>query len=341
MNTSTKGYIGVFAVVAALVAAFAWAAGLFSHRQVTAQHFVNLQEGKTPHAGFRRAHAKGICITGDFISNGNLAPFSEAQVFASGSTPFVGRYSIGGGNPLAPDLASPVRSLALSLQQTDGQQWRTAMNTPPVLAVGTPDAFFQQLQALQPDPATGKPDRARLGAFFAQHPESQAFLAWQKGYKPTNSFATEQFHSINAFYLVDSQGKRHAVRWAAVPLADATPALDEGNANALQDELRDRLKQGPVQYALTFTFANPDDMIDNGAIPWEGERKTIVAGTISIKDAEDQSTGSCNNVNFDPLVLPSGLEASNDPILRARGSAYAESFRRRARETFLEAATAS
>lgn len=72
------------------------------------------------------------------------------------------------------------------------------------------------------------------------------------------------------------------------------------------------------------------------AFSWAGGRKQITAGTISITRAEDQSTGNCNAINFDPLVLPRGIAPSGDPILRARSAAYAESYRRRARETLLE-----
>lgn len=337
MNSRIKGTLAVGLIAAGLALAFSWAGGIFGRETLNAPDFVNLQQGTKPHAGFRRAHAKGLCISGEFVSNGNLATYSVAQLFEQGSTPFTGRYSIGGGNPTAPDLASPVRSLALSLAQANGEQWRTAMNTPPVLAVGNPVDFFEQLQSLQPDPATGKPDRSKIMAFFQAHPESAAFLAWQKTYSPTASFASEQFHGINAFYLVDRNGNQHAVRWAAVPRSTSLEAtLDRDNPNALQEELIQRLQNGPVQYDLVFTFANDSDVIDNGAIPWAGERKQITAGTISITRAEDQSTGNCNAINFDPLVLPRGIAPSGDPILRARSAAYAESYRRRARETLLE-----
>lgn len=40
-------------------------------------------------------------------------------------------------------------------------------------------------------------------------------------------------------------------------------------------------------------------------------------------------------MNFDPLVLPDGIAATEDPILRARGAAYAESYRRRAKKILL------
>lgn len=165
--------------LAGVVYAVASGAGQSS---ITAQRFVNLQEGDKPYEGFRRAHAKGFCVVGEFQSSGKLALYSTAQVFQPGQTGLVGRISIAGTDPTAPDLRSPVRSLALSLGQGDANGWRTAMNTPPVMAVGTPEAFYEQLSALAPDPATGQRNPERIQAFFASHPETQAFLAWQKGY---------------------------------------------------------------------------------------------------------------------------------------------------------------
>ncbi|MNC80149.1 Catalase-related peroxidase precursor [compost metagenome] len=48
-------------------------------------------------------------------------------------------------------------------------------------------------------------------------------------------------------------------------------------------------------------------------------------------DAPEQ--GACRDLNFDPLILPSGIQPSNDPILAARSAAYSESFNRRSRES--------
>ena len=47
---------------------------------------------------------------------------------------------------------------------------------------------------------------------------------------------------------------------------------------------------------------------------------------------ETQVDGDCRDINFDPLILPSGIEASNDPLLAARSAAYASSYLRRAGE---------
>ncbi|WP_165323263.1 catalase family peroxidase [Rhizorhabdus phycosphaerae] len=318
-----------------LLAAFLWASGRLGGRGLTTQKLIDRMQGEKVFAGFRRAHAKGVCLTGSFQSSGALAPYSRSPLFARGSTPLLGRFSLGGGNPTAPDLKAPVRSLAFVLSQPDGQQWRSAMNTPPVLAVGTPQAFFDQIGAMKPDPATGKPDPARIAAFFAAHPESAPFRAWQAAYKPSSSWATERYNSINAFYLVAPDGSRRAVRWQAVPKAAAIPMQESDDPLALQKELAARLARGPVEFDLMFTFAGAGDDPADATKPWPAGRQQLSAGVLSITAMRPQAGGACNGLTFDPLVLPDGIAASDDPILRARSSAYAESYRRRARETAL------
>lgn len=48
------------------------------------------------------------------------------------------------------------------------------------------------------------------------------FLTWVKTAKPSASYATETYNSVNAFYLVDASGKKQAVRWSMKPLAQDT-----------------------------------------------------------------------------------------------------------------------
>lgn len=333
----------LFAVMLLFGLGILYFAGFLGHESVTAQQFVNLQEGEQPHAGFRRAHAKGICIAGTFESTGALAPYSIATVFKQGATPFSGRFSIAGNNPTAPDLKAPVRSLAFALLNEDNQEWRVAMNTPPVMAVATPDAFFAQIQALSPDPLTKQRDPKKISAFFTAHPETQAFNDWRASYVPTDSFATERYHSINAFYLVNKKGEKQAVRWVAAPQVanGSSLALDIDSPDALQKQLIELLENEPVKFSMIFTLADETDDENNPTIPWPEQRKQINAGTLTITHWEAQELGQCEHKLFDPLVLPNGIEATADPILRARSAAYAESFRRRARETLLATDTQS
>lgn len=318
----------------ALAGAFAWTGGWLSSERLTPQRLVDRMEANAGlHPGYRRAHPRGLCVAGYLDSSGALASWSRATLLQPGRIAVRGRLSIGGGNPHAADTSVPVRSLALMLQQADGQQWRMALNTPPVLAVATPEAFYQQLAAMRPAPQTGKPDPARMQAFFAAHPESAAFRAWAAGHVPSDSFASSRYHSINAFYLIDDQGRRQAVRWAMVPEVPAQPLKDPAPAaDLLQHDLLERVARGPVRWQWRFTLAADDDAIDDPSRPWPDGRREIDAGALVIEHAEPQLGGDCYGLNFDPLVLPDGVEPSADPILRARSAAYAESYRRRTAE---------
>ncbi|GAC14020.1 catalase family peroxidase [Aliiglaciecola lipolytica] len=331
----------MFAVCAVLVVftAFVISRGLFatsSINEISAQTFVNLQETNMPAPGFRRAHAKGVCLSGEFRSSGALSQYSDAKVFSEGDYPFMGRFSIAGNNPTAPDLKAPVRSLAFAIDLGPSHQWRVAMNTPPVMAVGTPDAFYKQLSALAPDPLTGKRDPSKIKAFFKNHPESAAFNKWKESYRPTKSFAAEQYHSINAFFLHDGQGNSQAVRFMAVPqFSDDSITIDTSNDDALQSQLFGMLENGEVIFNLEFVLANARDDETNPTVLWPKQRQRVMAGQLVITSASAQTDSRCGATNFDPLILPEGISATADPILRARSAAYAESYRRRAKERLL------
>lgn len=295
--------------------------------KVSAQEFVNLQQGETAHEGFRRAHAKGICLSGEFRSNGQLASYSKTALFETGSMPFIGRFSVAGNNPTAPDLKAPVRSLALSFAMSSTEQWRIAMNTPPVMAVKDPHTFYQQIQAIQAGPKA-------IQAFFAEHPESSDFLSWKAQYQPSGSFAAETYNSINAFYLVNSNGEKQAVRWTMQPTVSVSADNLEG-VDALHQEITNRVAKENIVFDWVFTLANEKDDENNPAKAWPDRREQITAGQIVITGVTPQLQGECHGINYDPLVLPTGIEATRDPILRARSAAYAESYRRRAKEALM------
>lgn len=334
----TAVIIGLLGAVALGVAGVRGALG--GAEDARPSDIVDTQQGgpEARHAGFRRAHARGLCVEGRFIGSGEAQGLSVAQAFGTTESRLLGRLSIGGGNPTAPEASAGVRSLALMLTQADGQQWRMAMNTPPVLPVGTPEAFHAQIKALAPDPRTGAPDPDRLAAFFQAHPESAAFRTWQAGHRPSDSWANTRYHSINAFVLVDAAGRRQPVRWALVPQQPFAPLADTDHAaDALSVEFEQRLREGPVRWTLQLQLAEAGDAVEDPSRPWPDSRPTVDAGVVEIDLAYSQQYGACNGINFDPTVLPRGIEASADPILHARRGAYAESLRRRARETLLGA----
>ena len=93
-----------------------------------------------------------------------------------------------------------------------------------------------------------------------------------------------------------------------------------------------RLARGPLQWHLIVTVGQPGDATNDPTIPWPGDREHVDVGTLTIDRAESEAPGNCRDINFDPLVLPSGIEPSDDTLLSARSAAYSESFRRRAGE---------
>ncbi|WP_045726662.1 catalase family peroxidase [Xanthomonas sp. GPE 39] len=329
---------GIAAIAVALAAAFAWSAGwLGGPQRLTAQHMTDaLQAGGPAHPGFRRAHSKGVCVSGHFESNGQGQALSEARVFAQASVPVLGRLSIGGGDPHGADGQARVRSMALQLRSDDGQEWRMAMNNFPFFVVATPEGFMAQIQASTPDPATGKPDPAKMAAFLQRYPEAHMFQEWAMTAPWSNSWANTEYNGVNAFRFTAADGSSRYVRWSMrphtpfMPLSAAQRA--QADANFLSEDLQTRLKRGPLRWDLVLTMAAPGDPIEDPSRSWPPTRQHVVAGTLVLDHAEPQASGPCRDLNYDPLILPHGIAGSNDPILAARSAVYAQSFNRRERE---------
>lgn len=329
--------IGV--VVLVIAGCFAFVAGWLSPHRLTQARFTNRFEQASGgvHAGFRRNHAKGVCIAGNFESNGNGVRLSKAAVFRPGRVPVVGRFSIPGGLPHQADGPTAIHALGLSFRPRDGQEWRTAMIDLPVFIVKDGTGLYEQLLASQPDPATGKPDPAKLATFTAAHPEFGRAMKLIMGHPLASGFANASYNSLNAFRFVDASGVASAVRWsmaATEPFAPATPEQAKNpDQNYLFDDVIARLARGPLQWHLIVTVGQAGDATNDATMPWPDDRERVDVGTLTVDHVESEAPGNCRDINFDPLVLPSGIEPSDDPILSVRSAVYSESFTRRAGET--------
>src|SRR4029077_14430944 len=179
--------IGV--ALAAVAGIFAYLGGWLTPNALTPARFTNgFEEVNGVHPGSRRNHAKGVGVSGFFESNGNGVRLSKAAVFQPGRGPVLGRFSLGGGQPYAPDTAAAVRGLGLQFSLPDGELWRTAMIHLPVFPFRTPEAFYEQMIASKPDHTTGKPDPAQMNAFVARHPETVQAMKIIKGQPVPSGF---------------------------------------------------------------------------------------------------------------------------------------------------------
>jgi catalase len=328
----------IAAILGLPVLLFAWAAGFLTPARIGGSGIADALEASNGKvfAGFRRAHAKGLCVSGRFDANGAGVVLSRATLFAPGSTPVIGRFSTGGGDPMASDGRVVFHALGLRFALPHGEEWRMATDHTPIFIVSNPADFLALMHASTPDPATGKPDPAKMGAFVGSHPETAAFLDYMKTAPLPSSFANGTYHSIDAFRFTDADGRARLVRWEfrpETPFAALDKAtIDKQPPDFLFDDLLARIGEAPLKWHMVVTLANPGDRTDNATVPWTGPHREIDVGTLVLDSAATEQHGDCRDYNYDPLILPAGVAASDDPILTARSAVYSASFRRRAIE---------
>lgn len=331
-TSAVRSLLLIAVIVVALVAAFAYTAGWLSPGRLTPAKIVN---GLAPPGGaalgFRRNHAKGICFTGNFESNGAAAALSRAPMFAPGSYPVTGRFNLATADPKAPDATVRVRGLSLRIVAPDRSEWRSAMIDAPVFPVATPQAFYALLEA-----SADKTDPDAMKNFAAAHPEFGAFVAWAGSAPWTGSYAQERYNSLNSFIFTNAAGEDQAVRWSFVPAAqpEAVPAdqLKARAADFLAADITQRVQSGPQRWTLVVTVANPGDPTADPSKAWPEDRRKVEAGTLVVNAIEPEADGPCRDLNFDPTVLPPGMHVSDDPFPAARSAAYSVSFNRRTAE---------
>jgi catalase len=316
--------------ILALAGLPAWAAD----PEVTAPQVVEAIEGvfgATP--GERRNHTKGTCAAGEFVGTPEAARYSRSALFSGKPLPVIARFSLSGGNPKAPDTAKSARGMALQFALPEGQVHQMAMLNTPMFGAAHPQTFLDLMQALRPDPATGKPDPEKMKAFKAGHPDNLAQAQYLAGNNPPASYSRSSYWGIHTFRFVDGKGRVTPVRWRFVPqdgeqrLSDAE--MKGAGRDFLEQTLVERIKQGPVRWDMLVSLGEPGDPQDNPTLPWPATRKEIKAGTLSITSAKPQKGAECEAVNFDPLVMTDGIEPTDDPVLQFRSAAYAVSYGKR------------
>jgi catalase len=312
-------------VITGGAAAFAYTAGWFSPQRLTPEKMVAALAPPTGVAlGYRRNHAKGICFTGVFEANGAGSAVSYAQVLTRGRYPALGRFNLCTADPNAPDATVRIRGMGLQISTPDGQEWRSAMIDPPFFPVSTPQAFYGLLIAS----ASKDPDAMKT--FGGAHPEFAAFGAWAKSAPWTGSYAEDRFNSLNSFVFADSSDAEKTVRWSLLPAAQPVPISQEDLAKRgpdfLEQEITERVRGGPQRWTMVVSVANPGDPTADPSKAWPEDRRTIEVGSLTVQQIEPDRDGPCRDINFDPTVLPSGMQTSDDPFPAARSSIYAKSY---------------
>lgn len=296
------------------------------------------------HPGHRAAHAKGTGCRGVFTATSDAARLTRAKHMQGETVPVTVRFSNGSGAPGMPDYArGDGRGIAIKFDVPGGEVMDMVGISLPVFFARNPEDFMAFLDATRRDPATNQPDMARLGAFLAEHPETQRGIEAALGAPLPASYGQVVYNSLHAFRAVDAAGDGRFYRWRLEPEAGvATVETEEARASGkayLQDGLRERLGRGPIRFKVLFRLAEEGDETDDPTAPWPEEREAVVVGTLEVTEVvADQA--EVEALVFDPTTVVDGIETSDDPILHARSGAYAVSFARRSGRTVPRAGVA-
>ncbi len=283
--------------------------------------------------GFRRSGAKGVCATAEFIGSAEGRALSIASAFSGKPIPVIARFSIGGGNPKATDNAKTQRNMALQFDLPGGESWQMGNISAPIFGASTPQQLLGRLMSLRPDAETKKPDAAKVKEFADANPDVLLQGKYFAGQPVPASFGKVNFWGVHAFAFVNTAGTKQFGKWVFEPVG-GTQSLSDDEAKAkgpefLFDDLRQRVAAGVIAFDFNLQLAQAGDRLDSAVTPLPDDRKKVTLGRLTIKAVSPDSTGACLTINFNPMVLPKGIEPSADPMLAARAAPYAVSLGRR------------
>lgn len=224
--------------------------------------------------------------------------------------------------------------------------------------------FLDQLRLMRPMPAPDPgetfwpvPGAIAWAGHDARSQIAVMNAAQMREIGPPASYARASYHAVHAFGIDSPEGLRRWVRFAWRPVSGVLniPPDQRPAGSYLKDELRDRLTNiGPARFSLMMTIAEPgastrrgptsskaserprdDDVSDpsqgddvtDPSRPWPPHRTRVVMGELTLDSMADDDL--IEAMSFNPCLLADGMAPSDDPVLWARGEAYALSSQRR------------
>ncbi|WP_210468047.1 catalase family peroxidase [Sporosarcina sp. 6E9] len=273
---------------------------------------------------YRRAHAKGIGFDAIFSPNGSAASYTTASHLLQETSAIV-RFSHSTPNPDPTEQLVPVKGMSVQFQLPNGKVTNLTMATVPVFITKTPEEFIQLLQAVKGDKLSFTEKISTL----KNNPNFHAAAKILKNSIPSKSFLTERYYSIHAYYLINKNKQRQAVKfeWEPTDSGEETSRFTVSKiGNPMEDELVNRLENGPIHFNLIIQLAQPGDSINDSTQEWPDNREKVCIGTLSI---HERRLDNAEPHVFDPTIVTDGLQCSDDPVLHFRRAAYAESAKRR------------
>lgn len=294
-----------------------------------AQQIFDTMEQAGAKPGYRAAHAKGIVCEGTFTPSKAAPTLSKAVHFQGASVPVTIRFSSASPDPTIADNSPDAgpQGIAIRFNLPDGGKTEIVSLSHNGFVVGTGEDFLALQKAVVATDPT-KPHPWPIEVFLGARPLALKFV--QESQVIPASYGTEAFFSNNAFIFVNKDGVKQAGRYKILPVAGqhhlSAAEAKTKSANFLAEDLRSRLKAGPVKFRLVVQLANPGDPTNDGSLVWPDDRRTIEVGTLSITSVVADSDAAQKTLVFFPTSLTDGIELSDDPLPPLRTSVYVLSF---------------
>jgi catalase len=276
------------------------------------------------HPGYRGVHASGRYYAGIFRATPEASRLSRAVHLQGTPVPITVRHSNSrSGSPYGP---ATTLSMATRFYLPDGTTTDLIGLPLPLFPARTPDEVLGFLRAVEPNPATGLPDPARVGAFLESRPWVAHAVGLGQALPASVSFAQTAFHALHAFRFMNSADEPRYGRYHLEPKAGVThQTLEELQKLApshLYEELEARLRIEPVLFDLVVELAEEGDPTDDPSAPWPQDRRRVVIGQLEIRRPTTVEEIGDPTMMHDPTRLVDGIEASDDPVLAARRGIY-------------------
>lgn len=304
----------------------------------------------------RPVHAVGNGAAGGFVASAAAHEYCIAEHFRAGAdpVPVTVRFSNGSGSATRRDGWSDVRGMATRFHLADDRATDLIAMTLREFFAPDPESFlafaiaakpapfkrespwrkildYLQLQLPVRDPYPGETIRPDEGAirFADRNHYAQLAVFDAAAIGAPASYARATYHAVHTFIVTAPDKARHWVRFSWRPTIGVlnndpgAPPVDV----YLEHELRTRIAANPVNFTLMMVIGEAGDQFDDPTRPWPPHRRRIVMGTLTLDRIIDDDV--CERLNFNPWLLTTGIEPSNDPVLRVRREAYQISGQRR------------
>jgi catalase len=284
------------------------------------------------HPGHRAAHAKGVLCAGTFEPSLGAARLSRAAHFSSPVRVHV-RFSNGSGDPGAPDAARDARGIGAKFYLPDGTTTDVVGLSLPAFFARNPEDLLAFNDARRPDPSTGQPDLAKVGAYLAAHPEAMTAITAAVTHPIPASYAALTYHSLHAYGFAAAAGTVRYGRYHFVPDEHGAAVTEEDvgdrSPDYLREELAERLSKGTAVFHLRVELAGDGDPVDDPTAVWPEGRDMVEVGRLEITALAFDRDRDGDVLVFDPTRVTDGISLTDDPILLARPGAYSVSIARR------------